>query len=388
MTRIPKGITRADVLRAIAALDRGEPHAFKGSRKYDLLENGQRYPPKAVLGLAAARLAGRPLVPADFSGGVESQCHAILEDLGFKIVAKEGVAPGPRFWTHYWKNDTWDEESDEPLDHAASNVFHSRGVAAGDRVYVVTVRDGHLYLGGVITVDAVVGQSEAERRLGKSSIWAADDHVIAKESGPFVRDRQVADEVARGLRFLPNGEPMEFKEGAIDTQTMRGVRELAPESAALLDRELEEEPTARAVERTLRARREVSTTDREAIIRARVGQGRFREDLQVLEPACRVTGVKDPTLLRASHIKPWSVSDNRERLDPNNGLLLAPHVDVLFDRGLLSFEADGTVLVSGRLDRAVLEAWGLARSKKVAAFSRKQSVYLAYHRQRVFRQQS
>lgn len=385
MTQIPKGITRADVLRAIAALDRGEPHAFKGSRKYDLLENGKRYPPKAVLGLAAARLARRPLVPADFSGGVESQCHAILEDLGFKIVAKEGAALGPRLWTHYWKNDTWDQETDEPLDHAASNVFRSRGVASGDRVYVVTVRDGHLYLGGVIAVDAVVGQAEAERRLGNSSIWAADDHVIARDPGPFVRDRQMADEVARALRFLPNGEPMVFKEGAIDTQTMRGVRELAPESAALLDRELDEEPTARAVERTLRARREVSTTDREAIIRARVGQGRFREDLQVLDPSCRVTGVTDPELLRASHIKPWSVSDNRERLDPNNGLLLAPHVDVLFDRGLLSFESDGTVLVSAKLDRAVLEAWGLGAVRKVKAFSAAQGKYLKYHRAVVFK---
>lgn len=385
MTQIPKGITRADVLRAIAAIDRGEAHAFKGSRKYDLLENGRRYPPKAVLGLAAARLAGRPLVPADFSGGAESQCHAILETLDFKIVPKDGSESGPRFWTHYWKNDTWDDETEEPLNHAASNVFLSRGVAVGDRVYVVTVRDGHLYLGGVIAVDAVVGQAEAERRLGNSSIWAADDHVIAKDPGPFVRDRQVADEVARALRFLPNGETMVFKKGAIDTQTMRGVRELTPDSAALLDRELEEEPTARAVERTLRARREVSTTDREAIIRARVGQGRFREDLQALELSCRVTGVTTPELLRASHIKPWSVSDNRERLDPNNGLLLAPHVDVLFDRGLLSFESDGTVLVSAKLDRAVFEAWGLGAVRKVKSFTAAQGKYLKYHRAVVFK---
>jgi hypothetical protein len=162
------------------------------------------------------------------------------------------------------------------------------------------------------------------------------------------------------------------------------VRELAPESAALLDCELEEEPTAKAVERTLRARREVSTTDREAIIKARVGQGRCRDDLQAVERCCRVTGVTDSALLRASHIKPWAVSDNRERLDPYNGLLLAPHVDVLFDRGHVSFQNDGTVLISRYLDRTVLAAWGLEGVKKVTPFAVEQAKYLAHHRKHVF----
>ena len=382
MTGIPKGITRRDVLQAIKQLDAGATHPFGPSRKFDLVHEDRRYAPKAVLGLAARRLAGRALRPEDFSGG--DQTNDILEHLGFKIIPKDGTVLGTRCWTHYWKNDTWDEELDAPLDHAASNVFAGR-VSEGDRVYVVTVLKGRIYLGGVITVDAVVDQAEAERRLGSTSIWPADDHVIARDPGPFVRDRQVADEVARALRFLPHGEPMVFKKGAIDTQTMRGVRELTPESAALLDRELEEEPTGRAVERALRDRRDVSATDREAIVRARVGQGRFREDLQVVERGCRVTGVTDPALLRASHIKPWAVSDNRERLDPNNGLLLAPHVDVLFDRGYFSFEADGTVLVSKQLDRAVLEAWGLEAVRKVAPFSVEQAKYLAHHQKHVFK---
>ena len=88
--------------------------------------------------------------------------------------------------------------------------------------------------------------------------------------------------------------------------------------------------------------------------------------------------------MRASHVKPWQVSDPTERQDPDNGLLLAPHVDHLFDQGYLSFEEDGTVLVSKSLDRTVLEAWGLAGIKKVAPFSRKQAKYLAYHRKYVF----
>lgn len=75
-------------------------------------------------------------------------------------------------------------------------------------------------------------------------------------------------------------------------------------------------------------------TEREAIIRARVGQGRYRENLLRIESECRITGVSEPSLLRASHMMLWSLcKDATERLDGNNGLLLTPTYDVMFDRG-------------------------------------------------------
>jgi hypothetical protein len=86
---IPSGITRDDVLRAIVDLDAaGVDNRFGESRLWDVLENGKLYPPKRVIGIAARRLAGHILAPADFSGGEESECHPILEDLGFHIVPK------------------------------------------------------------------------------------------------------------------------------------------------------------------------------------------------------------------------------------------------------------------------------------------------------------
>jgi|tagenome__1003787_1003787.scaffolds.fasta_scaffold20047147_2 5-methylcytosine-specific restriction protein B len=78
-------ITRADVEEALAALDRREPHAFGPSIFYDLLEQGKRYPPKAVVGLAARRALGRPLRPDEFSGGEDSWAFRLLRDLGFTI---------------------------------------------------------------------------------------------------------------------------------------------------------------------------------------------------------------------------------------------------------------------------------------------------------------
>lgn len=91
-TGIPEGINRDDVNQAIADLERGGvEHRFRESTGYDLLYEDKRYPPKAVLGLAARRIRGRILEPNEFSGGEDSKCFAILRDLGFQIMPKSDV---------------------------------------------------------------------------------------------------------------------------------------------------------------------------------------------------------------------------------------------------------------------------------------------------------
>jgi hypothetical protein len=131
-------------------------------------------------------------------------------------------------------------------------------------------------------------------------------------------------------------------------------------------------------------RGDLSPTEKESLISARRGQGRYRQDLERVEIGCRLTGIIDRRHLRASHIKPWFVSNDHEKLDPNNGLLLSPHVDHLFDRGYISFTDEGELMVSKALNPVVLSAWGLTASMKPKPFSEKQCVYLAYHRKSVF----
>ena len=63
-------------------------------------------------------------------------------------------------------------------------------------------------------------------------------------------------------------------------------------------------------------------------------------------PYCPFTMINDERLLRASHIKPWVVSNDKEKLDPKNGLTLSPTYDVLFDRGFISFQDNGNLMVS------------------------------------------
>ena len=96
------------------------------------------------------------------------------------------------------------------------------------------------------------------------------------------------------------------------------------------------------IKRTIRKK-----TTREALIDARLGQGKFRAEVgDRWDNVCAVTGCGIIELLRASHIKPWRASTNPERLDPENGLLLAAHADALFDRGLITFAAMGPFVLA------------------------------------------
>ena len=129
----------------------------------------------------------------------------------------------------------------------------------------------------------------------------------------------------------------------------------------------------------------VDATEKEQLIRARRGQGLFRERVQSIEPRCRVTGIDDPRFLIASHIKPWRVATNEERLDPNNGLMLSPNVDHLFDRGFISFSGDGSLAVASTLDASILNRLGVpADLGRIGSFNSVQREYLEFHRQLVF----
>jgi len=130
---------------------------------------------------------------------------------------------------------------------------------------------------------------------------------------------------------------------------------------------------------------QVRPTEKEAIVLARRGQGQFRQRVSTIEARCRVTGVSSPEHLRASHCKPWRDSSNDERLDGENGLLLTPSIDHLFDRGFISFEGNGTLIVSPVAHAPSLKLMGVDTDRvvKVGAFTEGQKSYLEYHRDSV-----
>ncbi|WP_243765237.1 HNH endonuclease [Bacillus arachidis] len=97
----------------------------------------------------------------------------------------------------------------------------------------------------------------------------------------------------------------------------------------------------------------ISITEKERLIKSRIGQGKFKKLLLGRECKCALCGVTDPRVLIASHIKPWSESTNEERLDVNNGLLLCPNHDALFDKHLISFDGRGKIVISETLNEMV-----------------------------------
>lgn len=131
----------------------------------------------------------------------------------------------------------------------------------------------------------------------------------------------------------------------------------------------------------------IPETDRRALVMARRGQGLFRQNVMRIERACRVTGVSRPEHLVASHTKPWRDCDNAERLDGENGFVLTPTIDHLFDKGFISFENNGRLIVSPRADSTSLRKMGIDPETiiNVGAFSAGQRKFLDYHKEYILR---
>jgi hypothetical protein len=141
----------------------------------------------------------------------------------------------------------------------------------------------------------------------------------------------------------------------------------------------------RRIEEKIEADPRIPETDRQAIVNARRGQGLFKQRVMAIEKRCRVTLVENPLHLIASHCKPWRDATNEERLDGENGLLLTPSIDHLFDRGFISFEDSGEVVISPVAHRPSLQRMGVPtdHSINVGKFTERQRRYLDFHRNAV-----
>jgi putative restriction endonuclease len=139
------------------------------------------------------------------------------------------------------------------------------------------------------------------------------------------------------------------------------------------------------IEKEIAQSSDLSSTEKEQVILARRGQGKFRRNVTAYETACRCTGIAIPGLLIASHIKPWRACSNAiERLDGSNGLLLSPSADYLFDLGFISFSDGGDVLLSNAIAEEEYLRLGI-RQKNVGSFLTTQKMYLDYHRSNIYR---
>lgn len=163
------------------------------------------------------------------------------------------------------------------------------------------------------------------------------------------------------------------------TLAAQEVKPVAADDLDFWERRLEQEVANDAA---------VPETDRLAIIWARKGQGLFKDRVSKIEVRCRITGVENPVHLVASHCKPWRDSTNEERLNGENCLLLTPSIDHLFDRGFISFEDNGRLIISPVAHSPSLERMGIDTMKvvNVGAFTSGQKQFLDFHRNSVLLQ--
>jgi 5-methylcytosine-specific restriction enzyme A len=124
-----------------------------------------------------------------------------------------------------------------------------------------------------------------------------------------------------------------------------------------------------------------NVTERTGLLTTRVGQGAYRKSIiHRWEYKCAVTGFNKLDILIASHIVPWCDSNDNERLDVDNGLLLSPTYDALFDRHLISFEKDGKIILSDAVDYSAYKKIGVTGKERISNLSINNYSYLDRHR--------
>ncbi len=124
-------------------------------------------------------------------------------------------------------------------------------------------------------------------------------------------------------------------------------------------------------------------TERSGLVISRVGQGAYRKRIiHRWEYKCAVTGFEKLEALIASHIIPWAESDDNQRLDVHNGLLLSPAYDALFDRHLISFENNGRIILSDSIEEEAYKKIGITSKDKILNLSQYNFDYLNKHREK------
>jgi len=175
----------------------------------------------------------------------------------------------------------------------------------------------------------------------------------------------------------------------IDRQTIELVKNVPiadkTESFGYIDENINE--WEQQIEEKIKESTQLSNTVVKQLVSARRGQGKFRAQLLTREKKCRITGVDKEEHLIASHIKPWRSSTDDERLDPENGFMLTPSIDHLFDKGFISFENNGSIVLAEVSDRNSMEKFGVIGErapKNIGGVSDGQRAYLDWHRQSIF----
>ncbi|MBC8196397.1 MAG: HNH endonuclease [Candidatus Marinimicrobia bacterium] len=129
----------------------------------------------------------------------------------------------------------------------------------------------------------------------------------------------------------------------------------------------------------------IDGTTKTVTLDIRKGQNKFRKKLFSEFVSCPITGINDKRILIASHIKPWALSNNFERLDKNNGFIFSPTIDKLFDLGLITFDTNSRIIVSSDLSSKNFQKIKIDKKKEYPNLKLKNRIdYIKYHQNNIF----
>lgn len=338
---IPEGLTREHILQALAELDVGAEHPCGKPTGYELLHDGKRYPPKAVISLAHRHLAGQILGPEEFSGGeAPGQANAVLRRLKFNVV-KMMTRPGDVEQERERRREMWSELSQGTGPTGVTpRTLRKLGIYGGAQgIWVDQARTRGLGpSGGGVTVGVL--------HTGRSYADDLDDDCIiyhyprTRRRGSRDRDEVDATKAA-GQLGLPLFVIIHPSPYAATRNVRLGWIEAWDDASATFLVSFEEHPAVlplaiSADEATFQLIDDAPKQSRAAL--ARRGQQRFKfRVFKRYGPRCVACGLDVVELLDAAHLHPKQA---RGSDDPRNGLVLCATHHRAFDTSLFAINPD------------------------------------------------
>tara|TARA_A100001037_G_scaffold139473_1_gene126411 strand:- start:712 stop:1605 length:894 start_codon:yes stop_codon:yes gene_type:complete len=294
--------------------------------------------------------------------------------------------------TAYWwvcQNQTWKHERsggylwapfEDPNGHDKFHWENMEKIEIGDIIFsyangkikAISIANGEFYI------------SNIPEEFGKTPPWKDIGRKVEVEYQDLENPLPLQSFVDDVMDFLPE------KYSPIASNRKKGnvgyLYSLTSEAAAILLQKTGHQDLIlkNPSERSFSKLSKDQITTRKNLIDARIGQGKFREELEEKWKSCAITEVNSGKLLTASHIKPWSKSDNKERLDRENGILLVSTIDKAFDSGLITFSDSGDIIFSKFANKEDMGRAGINQSMKLRMVTYGMKPYLGYHREEIF----
>ncbi|WP_431800034.1 HNH endonuclease [Halobacillus andaensis] len=345
------------VLKAIRKINMEGVPLKRETTKYRLLYEGKYYPPKYVLSIANSFAKDEEFSSYDFSDG--DKTNYFLEGLGFTIVRIIEDTPAEKSKTTFFRVPAL-----EPVERSREYFSYEEPI----RCFII-----YEYL----------FNSRAHRWLDMNIIGINPKESRGYQSMGVLHYVGIKDKhkgIFSNLSIYKAVNILEQQEYDFDLiiQFLYRYNELVVNEKIHGDVQKELESIIKS-----KTTIELTDTEKEQIIKSRIGHTTFKKALIHIEKKCKLCGISDERFLVASHIKPWSQSNHQERLDAFNGLLLCPNHDVLFDKGYISFSENGAILISKSLEEDTMVLLDIDETSKIN-LNKKQQYYMQWHRENLF----